>query len=122
MNNYIDVALGTLRDALPEGEKMSVAIFMGMVELMKGTSVGSQKYYSQRVFSQLRNIRELTRAAENGVELEDLQEAVDILRRPENAFRNIRLVEDIPQKISFFAENTRLLRQNTSKILVRWPK
>ena len=94
MNNYINVALGALRDVLPEGDKMSVAIYMGMVELMKGTAVGSQKYYSARVFQQLRNIRELTRAAEGGVELEELQEAVDILQRPENAFRNIRLVEE----------------------------
>ena len=96
MNNYIDVALRTLRDVLPEGNPKSVAVMMGLIELMKGTAVGSQKYYSARVFTQLRNIRAITRAAENGVDLEELQEAVDVLRRPENAFQNIRLVEDNP--------------------------
>ena len=100
MNNYIDLALQNLKAALPENEPMSTAIFMGMVELMKGAAVGTQKFYSGRVFTQLRNIRELTRGAEavrNGeLTLDELNDAVDMLQRPENAFNNIRLVENAP--------------------------
>ena len=104
MNQYIDRSLQHLRDVLPEGDKMSVAIFMAMVEIGKGVAVGSQKLYSTRVFNYLRNVRELTRAAEavqNGdLELQDLQDAVDMLQRPENAFNNIRLVENDQQIIN----------------------